>query len=1298
MAVNERVVNLAVRAKDEFSKVFKQLEETGRRTQLVFVRDTRKALSETSAEIQKVSRDLRTLSAAEGDNRQAVANLVIAKGKLIERASVLSGNLNRVLQSVRATAAATKGGYASFDKLADGMDVSKVKAERLRREIAALNVDIGKSARTQASLVVKNPFAAADAGRDANNAIQAAKAKKAELRALMVAEREAAGVTQIGMRAWLQYSDALVGGGAAINQAKVATAAVVPELKQKAAASRDAAKAEREHAVAIEATTKVASRRKNFVMSSNGVIPESEVQDQDRTKNNNKLSIFGMSPTRSVNLMYQANDVLSGLAMGQAPLQIFAQQAGQFAQIWPETVAGIVKSFPKWLALGAVLTTVVAAFIRVNQESATMRQFAAELALSADGGRYAAQELVKTTVAMRGLGVATDDARGIVRTFMKEGFDTSQMVKMTEMAKQLADVTGMEVPEAAEKIAKAFSGNAESVRELDKELNFLTASQLEQIKAMEESGDKAGAMALAQGILQQKLKDTVQPATDFELALKNLKSAWDALVQAVADSGIVQLGNEFMSSLGESARGWAFALNVLTKGYDAAVEEAALQAASDKFGTAINDQTRAIAAAIRKREQLQAKLVELNAALAQQQNSDKAMFGPNAKDSGNTQDLKRQIAELEAELGKVNDEQEKLTEEIKNGAGAQEEAAAATKETTEATEEQKKAAADVDAVIQGQLTTMQEQLELTTMTAREQAIQNALFDARNAAMEKAKELGLEFLGLTEEQTRAIRDQAGALFDAQKEATYLDGSGNGSLVDRIIGVESGGNASAKNPDSTATGLGQFIESTWLTMFKKYFPDRAANMTNAAILALREDADLSRQMVELYIVENAKILKGAGVAVNDAALYLAHFLGPGGAIKVLSASATEPIENILGADQINANKSILAGKTAGDVIAWSQRKVGVSDSEVAANERLSEIERERADTVKEYNENSSQRIEDKKFELELAGKEAREAAIAKAIREEELEAQKAGVELTKERRDEIARLTGELFDQQNVEAEVNRLMEQREIIQEKLEIAQKNGDQAGAAAAKNELAQIDTTLEAAIDKAIAFWEAMGGSGADLAIEKLGLVKTKLAETANELETKYLPTAVEMNDRLAEIGANAFDALAQKAAEGKLTFSDFFDALRQGIGQFLIDIGRAIIKQALFNALSGGTEGGGVGGFLSGLLGKIFHDGGIVGQGAPGRMVNPAVFAGAMRYHSGGITGLKPNELPIIAEKGEEVLTESDPRHRKNMKDQSVKIVNVIDPAELLEKALATEVGERILVNFMSRRSRQISGVLG
>lgn len=64
-----------------------------------------------------------------------------------------------------------------------------------------------------------------------------------------------------------------------------------------------------------------------------------------------------------------------------------------------------------------------------------------------------------------------------------------------------------------------------------------------------------------------------------------------------------------------------------------------------------------------------------------------------------------------------------------------------------------------------------------------------------------------------------------------------------------------------------------------------------------------------------------------------------------------------------------------------------------------------------------------------------------------------------------------------------------------------------------------------------------------------------------------------------------------------------------------------------------------------------GGVLHGGGIAGFPNRSRSVHPAWFSAAVRYHSGGVAGLRPNEVPTILEKGEEVLTRADPRHRWN-----------------------------------------------
>ncbi len=153
-----------------------------------------------------------------------------------------------------------------------------------------------------------------------------------------------------------------------------------------------------------------------------------------------------------------------------------------------------------------------------------------------------------------------------------------------------------------------------------------------------------------------------------------------------------------------------------------------------------------------------------------------------------------------------------------------------------------------------------------------------------------------------------------------------------LLDSIISAESGGNPNARNPNSSASGLGQFIDSTWLATIRQARPDLAGK-TDAELLALKTDPALSREMTEAYANQNQAILTKAGVPVTDGNTYLAHFAGPGGAVKVLQADPGASVADILGPGVVKANP-FLANMTAADLQAWASKKVGGSSPQPAA----------------------------------------------------------------------------------------------------------------------------------------------------------------------------------------------------------------------------------------------------------------------------------------------------------------------------------------------------------------------------
>ncbi len=160
----------------------------------------------------------------------------------------------------------------------------------------------------------------------------------------------------------------------------------------------------------------------------------------------------------------------------------------------------------------------------------------------------------------------------------------------------------------------------------------------------------------------------------------------------------------------------------------------------------------------------------------------------------------------------------------------------------------------------------------------------------------------------------------------------------STIDRLIKAESGGNPRARNPNSSAYGSGQFLKGTWLDMIRKHRPDLAQGNSEAAILEMRANPQLSRAMTEAYANQNSSFLQGKGYQATPGNVHLAHFAGPGGAYKVLSGDPNQTVLATLGADAVQANP-FLKGMTNAGLIDWANRKQGGKGTQKTGESRTS-----------------------------------------------------------------------------------------------------------------------------------------------------------------------------------------------------------------------------------------------------------------------------------------------------------------------------------------------------------------------
>ena len=145
------------------------------------------------------------------------------------------------------------------------------------------------------------------------------------------------------------------------------------------------------------------------------------------------------------------------------------------------------------------------------------------------------------------------------------------------------------------------------------------------------------------------------------------------------------------------------------------------------------------------------------------------------------------------------------------------------------------------------------------------------------------------------------------------------------ITQIARLIHAGEGTGQNPMSSAKGAYQMIDSTFAGQFRKQYPDRARGMSDQDIIALKrspEGAALSEAMGPKLIEGNARIIERGGFEPDAGNVYLAHFLGPDTAVKVLRADPNAPIANYVSEGAIMANPPLQKNPTVGGVIDWAR----------------------------------------------------------------------------------------------------------------------------------------------------------------------------------------------------------------------------------------------------------------------------------------------------------------------------------------------------------------------------------------
>ena len=219
----------------------------------------------------------------------------------------------------------------------------------------------------------------------------------------------------------------------------------------------------------------------------------------------------------------------------------------------------------------------------------------------------------------------------------------------------------------------------------------------------------------------------------------------------------------------------------------------------------------------------------------------------------------------------------------------------------------------------------------------------------------------------------------------------------------------------------------------------------------------------------------------------------------------------------------------------------------------------------------------------------------------------------------------------------------------------------------------------------------------------IQQVRLEMEKAADSTSALQTEMGSITLNsglsaLNDGLTQTRDNLAGIISQTKTWGDL-WSSLTTTVMKFFSDLLLQLAQAILKQMVLNSLSSYAGSGGMMGAIGSAAasmvgGTVSHTGSVIGHnsGAQARRSVPAsVFSGAQKFHTGGLPGLKPDEVPSILQKGEEVLTRDDPRNILNGGKQSdggnTRVVLVDDQSRIAD-ALAGAEGERVVIQHLKR----------
>jgi lambda family phage tail tape measure protein len=231
----------------------------------------------------------------------------------------------------------------------------------------------------------------------------------------------------------------------------------------------------------------------------------------------------------------QFTDIATSLQGGQAPLTVFLQQGGQlkdmFGGVGPAAkalggyVAGLINPFT--IAASAVGLFTLAAYKGYEQSE----QYRKALTMSGDAAGKTADDLIALSNAIAG-GRNFDEASQAVLALAGNGRLTGEaFTQVARAATEMSVATGKSAADIADQLSSTKGSVTDLAAEYSDKYGVITLAVFEQVRALEQQGDRMGAIKILAGAVADEMGARNKEMVE---STRGLARAWDDVKTSVS--------------------------------------------------------------------------------------------------------------------------------------------------------------------------------------------------------------------------------------------------------------------------------------------------------------------------------------------------------------------------------------------------------------------------------------------------------------------------------------------------------------------------------------------------------------------------------------------------------------------------------------------------------------------------------------------------------------------------------------------------------------------------------------------